>query len=281
VFCTSTWAASAAAAADWSLVAGEDVSAAAVASALPSLRFSCATGGPFPGVSTRTSTFVFPTPFCCPFALASAPCAIDAPCSASLCPGAASLFPGPGSLCPGAPSLFPGAGSLCRGAASLLPGPGAAWARAASPPPAAAVAISGPLPLGAASDLPGASLGVATAAEAWSVPVAGLADAAAGVVSVASAAAVAPSSARSAGAATSAAATATTPRSATRSPLAVHVTDSGTTPPVATALPRRRDVLGARVETRAAHFYPRIRHSWRHSPCWTKKLLRRKFPTTR
>jgi len=106
VFWTSDCVASAAAAADCSLVAGAEVSATVAASAFASAWFSWETCGPLPGLSTRTSTFVLPTPCCCAFAPELAACATEAPCS-PLCPGAAALFPGPGSLCPGAEPLDP------------------------------------------------------------------------------------------------------------------------------------------------------------------------------
>ena len=84
VFCVSVCVAAATAAADWSLVTGADVSAAAVASAPAAAWFSCETGGPFPGLSTLTLDWLLPTPCWCAVAAAFAPCPTEPSCSLPL-----------------------------------------------------------------------------------------------------------------------------------------------------------------------------------------------------
>ena len=73
---------------------GVSATADVPASACASARFSCPTGLPFPGSSTRTVTWVLPTFPWSAAADAVAPWSIDVPWSAWW-PGAFSEFPGP------------------------------------------------------------------------------------------------------------------------------------------------------------------------------------------
>ena len=120
VFCVSVCVAAAAAAADWSLATGAEVSATAVASAPAAAWFSCETGGPFPGLSTLTLDWLLPTPCWCDSAAAFAACETELLCS----------LPLPGSPPLPAAAPWPAAGvpeSAVLGAAAALGGPSAAW----------------------------------------------------------------------------------------------------------------------------------------------------------
>jgi hypothetical protein len=110
----SVCVAAAAAAADWSLVEGTDVSAAAVASAPAVAWFSCETGPPFPGSSTLTVVWLLPTSCWCAAASAFAACATEPLCSVPL----PAFAPWPAA---GVPE------SVVLGEEAVLGGPSAAW----------------------------------------------------------------------------------------------------------------------------------------------------------